>query len=403
MIERSRSYDAIDVLSLLASLLAMFLVIAGVVFMLLSTVLYTEEYGDLGIQNNTTTVASLILMGSIALPTFFLSARALFGSEPLLSHKSSANWLPLVLIFPAVVWVGLGVYNNDLPAVFGPTAHILGAAIPVFFAIGIVRLHGPTVSKRRIWGQFFTGVWAMPTIAIVIEVAALGVVILAIIFGLASSATGRELIDLLFRPQFWTSPFDMEPIQALFEQPWVIGLLLLYILLVVPAIEEIVKTIAIWPILRRPLSSLEAFLSGVLGGAGFALVEALFLTQPGSDWASTIVARAGATFMHTFTAGLSCWGIAEGIKKRRWRRFLGAFSAAVTLHGLWNAVAVGIAYATISAETQQISLPTIPASLLVIGGNTLLVVLSVIAFGGLLLFSKRLAGQSDEGDASETT
>lgn len=403
MIERRRSYDAIDVLSLLASLLAMLLVIAGAVFMLLSSALYTELYGDLGIQNSTTTVSSLIMMGSIALALFFLSARALFGSQPLLSHKSSPNWLALVLIFPVIVWVGLGVYNNDLPAMLGPAVHTLGAAIPVFVAIVIVRLHGPTVSKRRIWGQFFTGVWATPTIAIVIEVAALGAMIIAIIVVLASSTTGRELINALMRPQFWTSPFDVEPIQALFEQPWVIGLLLMYIILVVPAIEEIVKTITIWPILRRPLSSLEAFLSGVLGGAGFALVEALFLTQPGSDWASTIVARAGATMMHTFTAGLSCWGIAEGIKKRRWRRFLGAFSVSVTLHGLWNAVAVGIAYATLSAETQQITFPTIPASLFTVGGTTLLVVLSLIAFGGLVLFSKHLAGQSGAGDASEST
>jgi hypothetical protein len=290
MIERRRSYDAIDVLSLLASLLAMLLVIAGAVFMLLSSALYTELYGDLGIQNSTTTVSSLIMMGSIALALFFLSARALFGSQPLLSHKSSPNWLALVLIFPVIVWVGLGVYNNDLPAMLGPAVHTLGAAIPVFVAIVIVRLHGPTVSKRRIWGQFFTGVWATPTIAIVIEVAALGAMIIAIIVVLASSTTGRELINALMRPQIWNSPFDVEPIQALFEQPWVVGLLLMYIILVVPAIEEIVKTITIWPILRRPLSSLEAFLSGVLGGAGFALVEALFLTQPGSDWASTIVA-----------------------------------------------------------------------------------------------------------------
>jgi RsiW-degrading membrane proteinase PrsW (M82 family) len=402
MIEQHRSYDAIDILSLLASLLALILTIAGVIFMLLSTVLYEEVYGDLGIQNNTTSLASLIVMGCVALPTFFLSARALFGSERSLSHRSSRNLLSLILIFPIAVWVGLGVFDNDFPAILGPVAHILGAALPVFFAIGIVRLNGPTLSKRRIWGQFFMGVWATPTIAIIIEVAALGAVFLALIIGLASSPSGRELINTLLSPQFWTSPFDLEPIQMLFEQPWAIALLLMYILLIVPAIEETVKTIAIWPILRRPLTASEAFLSGTLGGAGFALVEALLLTQPGSEWGSTIVARAGATMMHTFTAGLTCWGIAEGIKKRRWRRLLGAFSISTILHGLWNTVAVGIAYATLSAETPRIPSPSIPTSYFTLGGSTLLVVLSLVAFGGLVLFSSHLAGQAEESDASES-
>jgi len=124
-----------------------------------------------------------------------------------------------------------------------------------------------------------------------------------------------------------------------------------YIALAIPMIEELVKTMSVWPFLRRGLSPAQAFLGGALGGAGYALFEALFLTQPGEVWLLTTFARAGASLLHVFTAALTSWGLMEGVHRRRYGVMVGAFAAAITMHGLWNMSAVTIGISSVPVET----------------------------------------------------
>src|SRR4030065_667202 len=117
-----------------------------------------------------------------------------------------------------------------------------------------------------------------------------------------------------------------------------------------PIVEETLKAIAVGPFLRRGLTPAEAFLSGTLAGAGYAMFEALFLTQPGQGWVETMLARVGATFVHVFTAGLSSWGLVEGFRYRRWSKCVLAALAAFAIHGAWNASAVGIGFGGVGGQ-----------------------------------------------------
>jgi hypothetical protein len=164
-----------------------------------------------------------------------------------------------------------------------------------------------------------------------------------------------------------------------------------YVALAIPMMEELVKTMAVWPFLRRGLSPAQAFLGGALGGAGYALFEALFLTQPGEVWLVTTIARSGATLLHVFTAALGSWGLMEGVRRRRYGVMAGAFAAAVLMHGLWIMAAVTIGVSSAPVDT------AIPPALsgVVSVVPALLAMLTIISATGLLV-GWRLLGTAAE-------
>jgi hypothetical protein len=112
-----------------------------------------------------------------------------------------------------------------------------------------------------------------------------------------------------------------------------------------PLIEETAKSLGVWLVSGRIRSAAEGFALGALSGAGFGLVESLLVSAtPDSDWAGTLAVRGASSMMHIFTAGLTGWGIASArLNRKAWHALLG-YAAAMAIHGLWNAAAVGAVF-----------------------------------------------------------
>jgi hypothetical protein len=235
----------------------------------------------------------------------------------------------------------------------------------------------------------------MPVIALFLEALLLIPTLIVIGAGLSASPQGRQFLELLADQVPWSSASLRERVRDLLLQPWVILITLGYIAVLVPLLEEAVKTLAIWPLLRRKLTTAEAFIGGALAGAGYALFEALFMTQPGADWTAAAIGRGGATLMHAFTAGLSSWGLATAVASRRWSRLALAYFVAVAIHGLWNASAIGISLAALAGETGESVLN--PNLLRFLGaiGPAILFGLSLTAWVGLPWLAKALVRQAD--------
>lgn len=166
----------------------------------------------------------------------------------------------------------------------------------------------------------------------------------------------------------------------------------------VPLIEEAFKTLASGVVGRwvRPRPA-RAFLWGVAGGAGFALAENLLNgTLGGAEpWALGAVARLGATLMHCVTGGLVGWGWGQLWTARRPGRLLGAYAAAVTVHGLWNAAATGTAILAAGALEHEGN--TFWSALIGLGMLALtgwLGLLCVTFVVALALAGRRLAGEA---------
>lgn len=148
----------------------------------------------------------------------------------------------------------------------------------------------------------------------------------------------------------------------------------------------------------------RAFAWGVAAGAGFALAENLFNGAVGGveGWAIGAVTRVGATTMHCFVSGLVGWGWGQLWSSRRPLRLLGALAAAMIIHGVWNAAAVGMTFAGIAlmAAGENIFQAGLAGSLLLLCVATLIGLTLTFAIA-LPLVARRLAAQEEPSEPGD--
>jgi hypothetical protein len=342
---------------------------------------------------------AMITMAAAGLPAIYLGGRAVLfrrGSPP---SRPSARWLLALIGFPLGLGAGYLAFERGLlSGLLTPPTQWLTALLPILVAVTLARHAGPFLPPRRAWGQFLAGAWAVPVLALVTEVIALVPVLTIIGVWMIATREGQAVLEGLRALEMTpTSPID-DTVIGLLLQPWVILPLLTYVSLLVPMIEEALKSMAVWPLLGRGITAAEAFAGGALGGAGYALFEALFLTQPGAGWLTTSVGRTGASIMHTFTAALTSWGLFEGLRRRRWGRLVGAYVTSVAIHGLWNASAIGIGWVTAGS---QAGIPLIPSGLSLILQVVGILILAALSGGALLGLARvpRWLTSRDESEA----
>jgi len=140
----------------------------------------------------------------------------------------------------------------------------------------------------------------------------------------------------------------------------------LTVALVIPLIEELLKTLGVVLMSYRHPSPAQALWWGILGGAGFALTEGLLNTNLAAgdvSWVTIVPLRFGTTILHCCTGGLMGLGWYALITYRRWQDWGKSYIQAVGLHALWNAVAVSLAFASVSLSPQAPdALPLTPLS-----------------------------------------
>jgi hypothetical protein len=124
--------------------------------------------------------------------------------------------------------------------------------------------------------------------------------------------------------------------------PWFL-VALVEIAIIAPLVEELVKPLPLLPLLKRIDTPRDAFLLGLLTGAGFAAVEnLLYAAFCGSAWSGVLAIRAMGAALHPFGTGLMAvawWRVLRGEPDAasRWVRNYGL---AVGAHALWNGTCV---------------------------------------------------------------
>ena len=338
--------------------------------------------------------ASLLLGGLAGVPLLYWTFKAMSSQRPLEAGRPPA-WLGwLGLLFPGALGLGYLAFQLDiLPGLLGPLAQVSGAGIPVVLIALRARRLAPPITPRRGWALFLAGLWAAPALAFTVEMLLLVPLGAALILGLWSDPAMRAMLEGLAATAAPDPDLLVEQAQALLVHPWTLLIGGSFLVLVVPLVEETIKSIGIWPLLSRRPAPGEAFLAGVLTGAGYALFEALLLPQPGPDWVMTMLARVGATLMHVLTAGITCWAVAEAFVRGRWGRLALAFPVAVGFHGLWNLAAIGLGIAAVPEAAPAL----LPGSLerAATAGVAILALLSLTAMAllGIPWLTRRLSHQ----------
>jgi hypothetical protein len=298
-----------------------------------------------------------ILVGLLVAAGVILLGSLIGAIEPV-------NWLLLpILTIPAVV----------LP---------LGALT----ALGTQKL--PLGRRWQTWSVLGLSMSLIPLLLLVLE-AVLGLMVLIVVAAFLMFQSERAQLEAVLRQIMILGPQSeaaLDLLSPFLTRPDVILTALIYIAVLVPAIEELFKPLGVWLLAGKLDSAAQGFTLGALSGAGYALIETIGVAGQQGDWANLLFTRIGTGLLHITTSALMGAAIVSAWRNRGFVRLLRTYLLAVLLHGLWNACAMLYTFATLAELLNQTGrLATLQLPLIVVM-SILTVTLLVI----LILSNRRM-------------
>ncbi len=136
-------------------------------------------------------------------------------------------------------------------------------------------------------------------------------------------------------------------------KPGTIITILVYLSILVPLVEELIKPLGVWILARKLNSPSQGFALGALSGAGYGLAETINVSGQVGDWGSLLFTRIGTGLLHITTSALMGAAIVMAWRERRYLRLAGTYLIAILLHGLWNAAAITYGISAVAGEFDQ--------------------------------------------------
>lgn len=331
----------------------------------------------------------MALAGFLLLPSAIAAAGKLFDFQvSWLQFGAGLRWL--ILFVPPLLGLGELTRGSELGSrTLLPLIHVLVNGMIVFWMIQLVKGGLREPSAQRFWGVFGGGLFLSPLLALGVEFLLLAAMVgLWYLYLLGSPDLLGEIQALVegMRETPLSSQVLEEVSQKVLFRPGVIGSLFLYIAVLVPVVEEVLKPAAVYLLLGKDLDPGMGFLLGSISGAGYALFENLALAAAGEAWLGVIVSRFGTTAVHILTTGLVGWGVAQSRAEGRPRPWASALGAAVLLHGVWNGINVLLALETLPGAGEALPEFLGPAAAAAPLG---LIVLALGSLGGIILANLR--------------
>ena len=330
---------------------------------------------------------SLAFAGILTLPSAWYAWKHL--SHPEIEpapRKESRNFVPILTVVVLVLVTGallLGNWvstNENLSWLILPLLNIVATGLPAAWLVYVGTRGLIPGRPSRWWGVFSSGLVFTPVIILVVELFVLiAVGILAIIWVMFDPSLSNQLTSLASRIQDAGSNPEalLQIILPFLLNPGVLVLVFAFISVIVPVIEEALKPLGLWFLAGQRITPAQGFGYGVLCGAGFGLFENLGNTSMGGEtWAILTATRASTLLLHCLNSGLVGWGLASVWTHRRYLRLAATFLYAVTIHGLWNGLAVLSLMGSLEGETSI----SIPASLVQAGSYAPIGIVALAAF-----------------------
>ncbi len=233
-----------------------------------------------------------------------------------------------ILLLPLIIYAVWAWENSIiLPAWIYSSLVFLGILIPVIWLVRMAAGNYWAQHRRR--NASLMSLSASFTMPFIMIVQILLVILIALVFFIAQP-------DLLVN-----LPETMENPEELLKSPLVLVLAFVLLALVIPTIEELFKTLAVWPLLGLDIRAIDGFIAGLFSGAAFALLEGvLYAAQnasvSGGDWVFFILGRAGGSLIHIFNGGIVGWALAKTWKDKKLMRVLFSYGLAIFIHAIWN-------------------------------------------------------------------
>ena len=292
----------------------------------------------------------VLLFGSLSGLGIALGGALAWEGWQSLQDRPSRPWLPrrtwiaLLLLAGSVAGGAWAAGTPPLDVFILPAAHILATALPPAILVALIaRGLGGRALRRHIVAQAGSGAFLSTSLAMLVEtllLLGLVVVIAAVVMLLPGGQAWLNQLALAFESA--AAAQDAGRLLELAGSPWLWVAVLAITAVAIPLIEESVKTLGVALMLYRRPARDEAFLWGAASGAGFAMAESALNSLIGlPSWATAVLLRIPAGLMHTFTGALMGLAWHAAFVERRRGRALALFLLSVTIHGAWNALAIG--------------------------------------------------------------
>jgi hypothetical protein len=309
-----------------------------------------------------------IFLAAFAFVAVVLFAAAFFALQKYLQKPAADHQVSLSLSMPRLTLLGaiagvsilIGYLVSEMRIVnwvLLPILTIPAVALPlaVLLALGIQRL--PLASRWQTWTVFGLSMSLGPILLFAFEILLAIVIFVGVVTYMVTRPELVVELQQVAEQMLVLGPQSEEAIELLapfITSPGVMAVVLIYIALLVPAVEEIFKPIGVWLFARKLDSASQGFALGALSGAGYALIETIGVSgQQAADWAEILFSRIGTGLLHITTSALVGAAIVLALRERRYMRLLGTYLFAVLLHGLWNALAMFFTFSTIADMTGQ--------------------------------------------------
>ncbi len=347
------------------------------------------------IEHDPQAASQMNIVGAFLFEFLVLLIPAYLSFRKLSAHQAAdqpirvsfAFWQIGAGLFAVAAALGLGYLISDhqpFDAILLPLFTLMAVLIPIFLLFGLASRRLEAGTRWRFWSVFGLGMTLGPLSLIVLELG-IGLVILVgvVAYVLVNPSLTDEILRLSTQLEYITDPEGvLNLLTPYLTDPKVIVLLLGYIALLVPILEELLKPIGVWIFSRQIKTPAEGFVLGALSGAAYGMIESLGVSAvSGADWAGLIATRASTGLLHVTTSGLTGWAIVSAVQERKYLRFLLAYAGAVLLHGTWNGMTVvfSISSLGVSSQGQDLSAFAVPAfgALVMLAGGLFILLLQI--------------------------
>ncbi len=323
-------------------------------------------------QGKDVEIQQTILFVAFGFEAILLVLAAFFSFQKTL-EKSSADrkisftltaWQMILIVIAASLSILVGSWVGGLKTVNWlvlPILTIPAVVLPLGALLALGTRNLPLATRWQSWSILGLGMTLIPFILLILEI---GIAIF-LFFGviayimaqpeLAYRLQGLSQQILVLGPQ---SEAALDLLSPLLTKPGVIVTALIYTALFVPAVEELFKPLGVWLLARKLDSPAQGFALGALSGASYALIETIGVSGQGGEWATLLFTRIGTGLLHITTSALMGAAIVFALRQRRYLRLLGTYILAITLHGLWNTIAILYTFSSLAkllGQTDRLS------------------------------------------------
>jgi len=367
--------------------------IAAITFFSGLFALFNREAGPEDLTITFSYTAAGLLLGALLLPSIVLAFKRLSGRPALstpgwdqlfgLLHPRRLLWFyPLILL--------AGAWLNSQPAanwLIMPIINLLALGVPIAILLWAGTRRLTPGSAQRKWSIFGIGITTTPLLIILLEFFFMitGFFVVAFVLSLFFQDTVTNINELLFAITGMANSQEIPVVQVaeLLREPIILTIILLFVSVLIPVLEELIKPAAMLLLWKTPLTPQDGWRLGLLSGAGFALIESLGNTTVGEGWVFLILGRAGASALHMFNTGLISYTVLLSREKKRVLPVLLALLGAILIHGLWNGITI---FATVSSlETSTVLSGVWPPGFMI-----LLALITLGLVGGILAVNRHL-------------